>query len=103
MLLFDPQAFTRPLTNPAHGTHNPAPSIIVHISRHDGREAATAVTFGICLKSAVTSALLRGILGFKDWPRALGIELRTRCSSSSHNLSIKERNLKRGRGCRRDE
>jgi hypothetical protein len=35
---------TRPLTNPAHGTHNPASSIIVHMSRHNGREAVAAVT-----------------------------------------------------------
>ena len=44
MLLLGLRAFTGAHTNPAHNTHDPAPSIIVNSSRHDGRDAVTAVT-----------------------------------------------------------
>lgn len=59
-LIFEP--CTRPLTNPAHSRHNPAPSVIINISCHDGKDAVTAVTCGMRLKSAATSGLLRGLL-----------------------------------------
>jgi len=53
---------TRHLTNTTEGTHNPASSIIVHISRHSGRGAVTAATFSINLKAAAKNALVGGLL-----------------------------------------
>jgi hypothetical protein len=79
VILWPPSlASTTQPTNTAERAHNPAPSIIIHLCPHSGRDSVTAVTFEMCRKPAATAVFLRGM-------RALNVD--GTASRKSHKIS----------------